>query len=282
MLASVIGQLGHPFYDAFAWLLAASFALIPNYAVAIALLTVVVMVGIFPITLRSTRAMVKMQLLAPEIKKLQAKHKVRPEMTIVERQELRQRQQEELMALYRENNVSPAGGCLPMFLQFPVFIVLYGTIRGLIHLQTVNGLLRPDPLYVSHTSSLYLAIEHAHGQLVSFGLNLADSLRSTGIGWGSRISLVVLIVVAVALQYVQMKQASGRNPQAGDANPQMQQLQRIFPLVFAVIYISIPLGVNIYFIVSSLFRIAQQELMYRRDPRLQASLATLRGQAGSG
>ena len=75
MFASVIGQIGHPFYVAFAWLLAFYYSLIPNYAVAIALLTLSVMIVTYPITLRGTRGMMKMQLLAPELKKSQAKFK---------------------------------------------------------------------------------------------------------------------------------------------------------------------------------------------------------------
>jgi YidC/Oxa1 family membrane protein insertase len=56
----------------------------------------------------------------------------------------------------------------------------------------------------------------------------------------------------------------------------MQTMQRVMPIFFALIYISIPAGVNIYFIVSSLFRIAQQDGMYRWDPSLQAALERLK------
>ena len=87
--------------------------------------------------------------------------------------------------------------------------------------------------------------------------------------------LIALILVAIALQYIQIKQVSGRNAAAAAANPQMQQMQRIMPIIFAVIYIAIPAGVNIYFIVSSLFRIGQQEFMYRRDPHIRESLAQM-------
>jgi YidC/Oxa1 family membrane protein insertase len=95
----------------------------------------------------------------------------------------------------------------------------------------------------------------------------------------------VMILAAVALQYLQMKQLSGRNPQASQANPQMQQIQKmqkIFPVFFALIYISIPAGVNVYFIVSSIFRICQQELMYRRDPHIRSALERLRGRTDPG
>jgi YidC/Oxa1 family membrane protein insertase len=51
----------------------------------------------------------------------------------------------------------------------------------------------------------------------------------------------------------------------------MQRMQQLFPLIFAVIYISIPAAVNVYFIVSSLFRVAQKEFIYRREPKPQTS-----------
>src|SRR5487761_324225 len=138
ILGSTIGQIGHPFYVLFAQVLAYCYDLIPNYAIAIAMLTLLVMIVVFPITLRGTRGMMKMQLLAPELKRLQNKYKPTPGMTAAERQEVRQRQQQEMMAVYKENNVSPAGGCLPMLIQFPIFIILYGTVRGLIHQQLVG------------------------------------------------------------------------------------------------------------------------------------------------
>ena len=280
MLASTIGQLAHPFYEAFAWVLAAAYQLIPNYAIAIAILTIVVMIVAFPITLRGTRGMLKMQALAPEMKRLQAKYKATSGLSAAERDDLRQRQQAELMALYKENNVSPVGGCLPLVIQMPIFLILYQTIRGLIH--TVNG--KAMPLYVSHASRLYTAVVNAHGHLDAFGINLANSVRTHG-SFAERLPIILMVLVAVALQYFQMKQLSGRNPEATQANPQMQQMQqmqKIFPVVFALIYISIPAGVNVYFIVSSIFRICQQEFMYRRDPHIRSTLERLRGRIDPG
>ncbi len=289
LLASSIGEIAHPFFIIFAWLIERFYSLVPNYAIAIALLTLVVMIVVFPITRRATRSMMKMQLLAPELKKIQTRYKVPPGTPVAERQEARQRLNEEMMALYRENNVSPTGGCLPMLLQLPIFWILYGTIRGLIHTKTfateaeaikacghpISARVCTQPLYIDHSSSLYHAVIHANGKLMAFGINMADSVRSAGLSWAEKAPLVVLILLAIALQYIQIKQVSGRNAAAAAANPQMQQMQKIMPIIFAVIYIAIPAGVNVYFIVSSLFRIGQQEYMYRRDPHIRESLAKL-------
>jgi YidC/Oxa1 family membrane protein insertase len=282
MFSSILGHIGHPFYSACAWILAGFFALVPNFAVAIALLTLVIMTVVFPITLRGTRAMLRLQTLSPEIKRLRAKYKVQPEMTAVQQQEVQQRQRVELTALYKEHEVSPVGGCLPLILQFPIFVILYGTIRGLVHQVVRHGVPRPDPLYVGHGTRIFKAIGAAHGQLISFGVNLADSVRTPGLAWGSRVPLLALVLVAIALQYVYMKRMNDRSPAGAVAREPAQWLQKALPLLLAVIYISVPAGVTVYFIVSSLCRIAQQHAMYGHDPHIRTSVEILRAQSGSG
>jgi YidC/Oxa1 family membrane protein insertase len=282
MLASILGQIGHPFYLAFAWILAGFFALIPNYAIAIALLTVVVMIVVFPITVSSTRGAVKMQLLGPQIQKIRTKYKSRSGATTAERREVQQLEQAELRALYRENKVSPMGGCLPMVLQVPIFIVLYGTIRGLIHQAAGSGVPRSDPLYVGHATRIFKAIGAAHGHLMSFGMNLADSVRTAGLSWHSKIPLLTVVLVALALQCLQMRQTRDRNPAGAGAIPGVRLVQSVLPLILVVLYISMPAGVMVYFIVASVFRIVQQSLMYRHDPHIRTSVELLRAQIEPG
>jgi hypothetical protein len=77
------------------------------------------------------------------------------------------------------------------------------------------------------------------------------------------IPYLVLIGAAIFLQYYQMKQMNSRNPGAAQANPQMQTMQKFFPLIFGVIYLRVPAGATIYMVVSSAMRIGTQELMFR-------------------
>ena len=74
---------------------------------------------------------------------------------------------------------------------------------------------------------------------------------------------LVLIGAAMFLQYYQMKQMNSRNPQAAAANPQMQTMQKFFPIIFGVIYLRVPAGATIYMVVSSAMRIGTQEVMFR-------------------
>src|SRR5262245_48869711 len=91
-----------------------------NYAIAIALLTCAVMIITTPLTLKGTRSMIEMQRLQPQIRRLQAQYK-----------DDRQKLNEELMAFYKEHQINPVGGCLPLLIQAPVFSILFWVVRGL-------------------------------------------------------------------------------------------------------------------------------------------------------
>jgi len=81
--------------------------------------------------------------------------------------------------------------------------------------------------------------------------------------WVLTIPYLVLIAGAMFLQYYQMKQMNSRNPQAAAANPQMQTMQKFFPIIFGVIYLKVPAGATIYMLVSSAMRIGTQEVMFK-------------------
>jgi YidC/Oxa1 family membrane protein insertase len=240
-------------FQALASLLAFFYELVPSYGVAIILLTVAVMLVLTPLTWKSTRSMLEMQRLQPEIKKLQQQHKN-------DRKQLN----EELMAFYKEHKVNPLGGCLPMLLQLPVFLVMYRVIAGL---SRVNAEGTADPAYIAKDTALYEALVRDGGKMMSWGVDLSRSASNAAkVGVGEAVPFLILVALVVVAQYVQTKQMSGRSTAA--QNPQMVMMQRIMPVFFGFISYSIAAGVNVYFLASSLFRIAQQELMYRFDPVL--------------
>ena len=120
-------------FELFAQTLSFFYDLIPNYAIAIVLLTLLVMVITTPFTLKGTRSMIQMQRLQPEMRRLQLKYK-----------DDRQKLNEELMAFYKENNLNPLGGCLPLLLQTPIFIILFNVIQGLTYIPAGADDLRPE------------------------------------------------------------------------------------------------------------------------------------------
>ena len=168
-----------------------------------------------------------------------------------------------MMKLYKEHGVNPAGGCLPLIVQFPVFIVLYGVIRGLTHTVTQGKKIIAEPDYISKSTRLYKDLVASNGHIKAFGIDLANNLFSHHSSWVLALPYGGLVAVAIALQYLQMRQLNNRNPAAAQANPQVQMMQKYMPLVFAIIYIRISAGVNIYFVVSSLCRIGIQEAIFR-------------------
>ncbi|MGO9197434.1 MAG: membrane protein insertase YidC [Acidimicrobiales bacterium] len=274
ILGSIITSIIGPFANAFGYVLAAFYSFTHSYGDSIILLTLAVMIVVFPLTRTGTRSMMRMQLLQPQLLTIRKKYKVQPGMSAEERQAIRLKLNEEMMALYRENGVNPTGGCLPMFMQFPIFIVLYNVIRGMTREVTVGtgkhakAILQPQ--YIPKRTQLYHAVITSHGNLGWIGLNLTDSVRTHGLSLVGKSPYVAVILVAVVLQYVSIWQITNRNPSAAQANPQMQAIQKFMPLIFVFIYILLPAGVGLYFIVSSLFRIGQQEYMYKHDPKIVA------------
>jgi len=242
----------------------------------VALLTIVVMAALTPLTVKSTKNMAAMQALGPEMKKLQQKYKG---------PENRTQLNEEMMKLYKEHKVNPASGCIPMLLQMPFFFMLYSVIRGITNTvskgtalpytyqsgvfqpnvsSTCKGAVCADPRYISQTSKMYHSIVEAHGQLISGGINFAAKLLSHHSSVWMIIPYALLVLGAVGLQYLQMARLNARNPQANQANPQAAMIQKYMPLIFGFIYLNVAAILNVYFIISSAIRIGTQEVLFRR------------------
>ncbi len=118
---------------------------LPNYGLAIILLTIVIKLVLYPLTQKQMKSMLAMQQLQPKIKEIQDKWKSKDP----------KKAQEQVMQLYKENNVNPAAGCLPLLIQMPILIALY---RSLWNFQYVNAahasfiwvqnLSNKDPYYI--------------------------------------------------------------------------------------------------------------------------------------
>ena len=222
--------------------------MIPNYGVAILILSLLWMIIISPLTLKSTRSMLAMQKLQPQLKKLQEQHKN-------DRQAFAQAQ----MELFREHQVSPFGSCLPMLLPLPVFFALF---------RVIQGLGRPDPKYLSHSTRMYQDIVAAHGHLNAFGMDLSQNAFSPHSSVWAALPFWILLLVMAGTGYLQSSQMMSRNPNAAQ-NPQMRMMKYL-PLVFAVFFIRFPAGVLLYYAMSNVCRVVQQDAMYRFDPKVKA------------
>jgi YidC/Oxa1 family membrane protein insertase len=242
-------------FQLLAGLLAFFYSVIPNYAVAIALLTLTVMLVLSPLTLKSTRSMLAMQKLQPEMKALQQKYKGGD----------RQKLNEEMIALYKEHKVNPVAGCLPMILQMPVFLVMYQVINGLTRKAEAGGF---DPKYLDKGTDLYQALRGSGGHMKAFGIDLAKRASESHSSFGAAVPFFAIVALVVFTQFMQTRQTMSRSTSSG--NSQQQILLKVMPAFFGFISLSIPAGVNVYFLVSAMFRIAQTAAMYRFDPTLSA------------
>jgi YidC/Oxa1 family membrane protein insertase len=257
-ISHFFGTIFAPIFHAIGWMLSFFYDLVPNYIFAIAALTVVIMGILTPLTVKSTKSMISMQRLQPEIKKLQQKYKG---------PENRQLLNEEMMKLYREEGVNPVGGCLPLMLQMPFLFILYSTIKGLAFTVTSkSGKITPEPRYIPKGSKIYENLIHSGGHINVWGMDL--SLHPFPISahgsWVAAIPFFLFVAAAVFLQYFQMAQINNRNKKTGQAMPSQQQtMQRIMPIIFAYFYLVIPAAVVIYMIISTGIRIITQDIMFR-------------------
>ncbi|KUG02573.1 inner membrane protein translocase component yidc, short form oxai-like [hydrocarbon metagenome] len=121
---------------------------VPNYGLAIILITILIKIALFPLTQKQMKSMRKMQEIQPETKYLQEKYKGEPEIL-----------QKKTMELYKEKGVSPLGGCLPLLLQMPIFIAFY------------QSLIKFDFAVAEHAS--FLGIDNI-GQSVSYYIGQGD------------------------------------------------------------------------------------------------------------
>jgi YidC/Oxa1 family membrane protein insertase len=242
------------------------YTLIPNYAIAIALLTCVVMIITTPLTLKGTRSMIEMQRLQPQIRKLQVQYK-----------DDRQKLNEELMAFYKEHEINPVGGCLPLLIQAPVFSILFYVVQGLTREAKFVGVqqLIADnfvpgarvtegfrPKYLDSSTELYQSLV-GEDHMRAFGVDLSQSTATAlGEGFLHALPYVGLVAVIAFLSWYQQKQIMGRNANA-EVTQQQQMMMRIGPLMYVFFTFVSPMAIGIYFLVSTVWRVGQQHYITR-------------------
>lgn len=193
---------------------------IPNYGIAIIILTIITRLIFWPLAQKSYKSMNDMRRLQPLMQEIREKYK-----------DDKARINQETMALYRTYKINPMGGCLPMLIQMPVFFALYRMLYQAIELRHahffgwINDLAAPDRLF-------------------HFGFKIPFMNEPYGIP--------VLTIIMGATMLLQQK----LSPQAGD--PIQAKMMMMMPIVFTFIFINFPSGLVLYWLVSNLVSIAQQ------------------------
>lgn len=224
-----------PIFALLHWL----FETLGNFGVAIICLTFVVRAIMFPVAQRQFASMAAMRAVQPKMKALQEKYK-----------DDKPRLQQEMMALYKTEKVNPLAGCLPIFIQIPIFFALYKVLMLTIEMRHqpfvlwIKDLSAPDPLHI---------------------FNLFGLLPFTP---PSFLAIGVLALLLGISMYFQFK----LNPAQMD--PMQQQIFSIMPWMMMFIMAPFAAGLLVYWITNNCLSMAQQWWLYRRHPVLSTASAT--------
>ena len=212
------------------------FGLVGNFGVAIICLTFLVRLILFPIAQKQFASMAQMRAVQPKMKALQERYK-----------DDKVQLQQEMAKLYKEEKVNPLAGCLPIFLQIPIFFALYKVLLLAIEMR--------------HQPFLYIKDLSARDPATI--LNLFGLLDFTPPGF---LAIGVLAVLLGFTMWLQFK----LNPAATD--PMQQQIFMIMPWVLMFVMAPFAAGLLIYWITSNILTLAQQKYLYSRNPQLKAAM----------
>ena len=286
------------------WVVAQIYNVVPNYGVTIILLTVLIRVVLLPLGIRQVRSMQHMQVVQPKVKQLQQKYKGN-----------KQKQQEEIMKLYKEYGVNPFSGCWPVLLQFPILIAMYSVLRFPQH-----------PVHIPVDSELYTAIVTAQVPQVApdgepivsqaqideldlpgpdagttfLGMNLLCSAINAGkpdaaladnrtvngvrleypVDCGTkpieRVPYYVFAALMFGTTFFQQRQMQKASP-PGASSGQQQALMKVMPILFGVFGIFFPAGLVVYWTTSNGWQIGQQYFMLKNRPTAESMAAAADG-----
>jgi len=193
------------------------------WAWSIVALTVIVRMILVPLTVKQIHSMQNLQRFAPQMKEIQKKYKTD-----------KQKQNEELMKFYRENQINPAASCLPMLAQFPVFIALYYALRNFSHEPAAD-----------HPGSL---------SFLHFIPSIADHTTSH---WGGFVLLVVYV----------LSQMASTLYMSATVDKTQRIIFMLMPLVFVFVIARFPAGLVLYWVTTNLWTVGQGLITRRLVPK---------------
>jgi YidC/Oxa1 family membrane protein insertase len=238
------------------WLLTLFYDLTDSWGVAIILLTLLVRLAMHPLTQKQMDSMQKMQKLQPRMKVLQEKY-----------QDDKEKLNKEVMALYKENKINPAAGCLPLVIQLPILIIFYNVLRDASAQDFLNATFLTIRLGESFVSTIASAINlvDAAGQVIpkeQLGpvIVVASAMTNPSLLFANLgmwlPNTLLLLGIAFLTWYQQHIVSAG--------NPQMVMMSWIMPIFLTYVCLNIPGGVLLYWGVSSLLGVAHQLRVMRK------------------
>ncbi|MFA7208677.1 MAG: YidC/Oxa1 family membrane protein insertase [Parcubacteria group bacterium] len=236
----------YPIYN----LLIFIYNIVPDFGVAIIILTVLIKFLLFPLSKKQIESQKKMQELQPKIKAIQGKHKNDKE-----------KQSRAMMELYKESGSNPFSGCLPMIAQLVFLIAIY---RVLFNISQAGLIINQADLYS------FIANPGQINKMFVGIVDLASAIEFSQITWSS-FPHILLVIMAAGAQFIQTKMMMAKQPvkEASQGEPDFSEImtkQMLFlgPLLTLFIGIKFPAGLALYWLVSTVFMILQQRYMEKK------------------
>jgi YidC/Oxa1 family membrane protein insertase len=256
-----MGKILYPLEYAVAWLMVQWHALLSfiglpeasglTWALSIVGLVIVIRIILIPLFVKQIKASRGLQLIQPEMKKIQAKYKGKSDP------ESRQAMTQETMALYKRTGTNPFASCLPIILQAPIFYALFRVLNTYVRNSREIG-----PL----TKELSRQADHS----TLFGAPLSSTFMNAEGNLNVKIITVILIILMSASTFTTQRQLMMKNmPAAALDNPfakQQKMLLYVLPVVFAVSGVNFPIGVLLYWFTTNVWSMGQQFYVIRRMP----------------
>jgi YidC/Oxa1 family membrane protein insertase len=305
MIASIpiISPIFQGLLNTIGWILAEIYKYIPNYGIAIIILTLLIKIVLLPLGVKQIKSMQTMQAIQPRIKEINKKYKAD-----------KAKAQEETMKLYKEAGVNPLGGCLPLLLQFPILISMYAVIRMPMLQASPNGSKDPTAYIVQNNhlpidSRLFSdVITHQNTGLLIVNLQcsaaqsgsqayLSDTSRDPVIsgkplyngrylsngdisnqqpipnltssstldcGKGVPSKIPYFVLLALMIATTFYQQRQMQKASPpGATSGQQQTIMKLMPIMFGVFGFAFPAGLVVYWTVSNIFQIGQQSYLMR-------------------
>lgn len=230
-----------------------------SYGIAIILLTVAVRLMLYPLSHKQMVSMTRMQKIQPRIAHLRERYADDKEAL-----------QREMIRLYKDNNVNPFAGCLPILVQLPVMILLF---RALMNYEVADSVFLGISLETSimHGLGEALGVLPEGGLSVGYGAVLGGIFRNPSglLRVGLYLPALILMIVICVMTWAQQKLSGAGN------NPEMAAMNVIMPFFMGFICLTLPGGVLVYWGTSSLIGILQQWFVMRKTKELLEVKPTL-------
>jgi len=229
-----------PFALAIGILLSYIYDFVVSYGLSIVILTIIINIIIFPLTLRQTRSTKRMQDAQADIKKVQKQYKD-------DKEELNKK----IAELYKEKGINPLGCVVPLLVQMPIWFALFQVLR--------------EPLlFIPKEANLYSQLGD-HSSVLFFNMDLQIP-ASAITAWIDRAPYIVLILLVVGTALIQQNQLTKKQGKSNNQQQQqMQMIGKVMPIFFGIISWTLPSGLVVYFLTGNIFRIGQQALIVKLE-----------------